>query len=53
MPHFHLKKLRWNREYKISSKNTIIIWDECNVCKLKRDVAVVQCQNDPGWVMVG
>lgn len=30
----------------------ITIWDECNVCKKQKLVAIVQCQNDPGWVMI-
>lgn len=55
MPHFHLKKLTWNKDFRISivrGQFIISIWTECSVCGYKKEFISVECSNNPEWVMV-
>ena len=59
MPHFHLKKLNWIKDFRIAINRKgetviyiICTWDRCSVCGFIKNPVNVECTGDPKWVMV-
>lgn len=59
LPHFHLKRLEWLKNWSLATepfkdykRYIVCIWTECSVCGHKKDFTTVTCTENPGWVYV-